>query len=62
MREWKVVYLLLLIISYAIISYELYIHAFHNIKEKEFFDENILMILATIGAFCFGRRKPIRYF
>ena len=28
MREWKVVYLLLLIISYAIISYELYIHAF----------------------------------
>ena len=54
MREWKVVYLLLLIISYAIISYELYIHAFHNIKEKEFFDENILMILATIGAFCIG--------
>lgn len=54
LKEWEVIYFILLIISYVIISYELYIHAFHNIKEREFFDENILMILATIGAFCIG--------
>ena len=41
-------------ISYFIISYEMYIKAFQNMKEKEFFDENVLMILATIGAFYIG--------
>lgn len=53
-REWQEVYFIVLIVSYLIISYELYIHAFQNLKEKEFFDENILMILATIGAFFIG--------
>lgn len=54
LKNNDIVYFGILIISYILISYELYIHAFHNLKEKEFFDENILMILATIGAFCIG--------
>jgi len=37
----------LLLITYIIISYEIYIEA---IKEKNIFDENFLMIIATLGA------------
>lgn len=43
--------LVILVISYLIISYEMYIESFKNIKEGEIFDENLLMIIATIGAF-----------
>lgn len=43
--------LVILIISYIIISYEMYIEAFKNIIKGEIFDENFLMIIATIGAF-----------
>ena len=46
--------IILLVLSYVIVSYELYIEAFHNIKEGEIFDENLLMILATVGAFIIG--------
>lgn len=45
---------ILIVLSYIIVSYELYIEAFENIKEKEFFDENVLMIIATLGAFFIG--------
>lgn len=38
---------ILLLIIYIIISYEIYIEA---IKEKNLFDENFLMIVATLGA------------
>lgn len=46
--------LIVLIISYIIISYEIYIEAFNELKEKEIFNENLLMTLATIGAFVIG--------
>lgn len=46
--------LALTVIAYVVISYEIYIHAFHHLKEKKFFDENILMIIATICAFIIG--------
>ena len=45
---------ILLIISYIIVSYEMYISAFKNILRGEIFDENLLMIVATIGAFFIG--------
>ena len=45
----------LLFISYIIVSYEVYFNAIKNIKDKEFFDENILMIIATLGAFYIGK-------
>ena len=41
----------LYIISYLILGYDIFIKAFNNIKKKEFFDENTLMIIATVGAF-----------
>lgn len=41
----------ILILSYIIVSYDMYINAFKKIKEKDFFDEDILMIVATLGAF-----------
>ena len=43
-----------LLVSYVVVSYELYVNTYKNILEKEFFDEDTLMILATIGAFCIG--------
>lgn len=45
---------ILFIISYIIVSYEMYISAFKNIFKGEIFDENLLMIVATIGAFFIG--------
>ena len=43
--------IIVLITSYIIISYEMYIESFQNIIHGEIFDENFLMIIATIGAF-----------
>ena len=42
------------LIAYFIISYKVYSNAFTNLKEGEIFDENFLMIIATIGAFIIG--------
>ena len=42
--------LILFSTSYIIISYEMYINAIKNIIKGEVFDENFLMIIATIGA------------
>lgn len=47
----------LLIISYIIVSIEIYINAFKNLRNKEIFNENFLMIIATIGAFIIGSNK-----
>jgi Cd2+/Zn2+-exporting ATPase len=43
--------LIVLLLSYIIISYEMYIESIKNILKGEIFDENFLMIIATIGAF-----------
>lgn len=44
----------LFIVSYIIISYEMYINTIRNLKDKIIFDENFLMILSTLGAFYIG--------
>lgn len=44
----------LLVISYVFVSKEVYFNAFKNIKEGKIFDENFLMIIATLGAFYIG--------
>ena len=41
----------LLILSYILISYEIYIEAIKDIFKGEIFNENFLMIIATLGAF-----------
>ena len=43
--------LILLVLSYIIISFEMYVKLIKNIKSFEIFDETFLMIIATIGAF-----------
>lgn len=42
---------ILLTISYVFVSKEVYYNAIKNIKGGEIFDENFLMIIATLGAF-----------
>jgi len=39
------------LIAYAIGAYPLLINAFKNLKNKNIFDENFLMVVATLGAF-----------
>ena len=48
---------ILLIISYIFVSIEVYINAFKDIKDGNIFDENTLMIVATLGAFYIGEFK-----
>ncbi len=43
--------IVLVVIAYILISYEIYKEAFNNLKEGIIFDENLLMIIATLGAF-----------
>ncbi len=44
----------LFVISYAIVGFEVLKEAVENIIKGEFFDENFLMTIATIGAFAIG--------
>ena len=46
--------IVLLIISYIIISYEMYIDSIKDAFKGEIFNENFLMIIATLGAFYIG--------
>lgn len=39
------------LVSYAFLSYDLYIKSYHALRNKEFFNEITLMIIATIAAF-----------
>ncbi len=45
---------LLFLISYFIVGYDIIKKALKNIKKGDFFDENFLMAVATIGAFLVG--------
>lgn len=44
----------LFFIAYIIVGFEIIKKAFKNIKKGKPFDENFLMTVATIGAFCIG--------
>lgn len=46
--------LTLLIISYIVIGLDVYKKSLKNIKKLEIFDENFLMVIATLGAFYIG--------
>ena len=48
------IYLILLVCSYLVVSYEIFIDAVKKIFRGEIFDENTLMIIATISAFIIG--------
>ena len=51
LKNFKTAYLIVIVISYVFVSKEVYENAIKNIKKKELFDENLLMIIATLGAF-----------
>lgn len=50
-KLWK---FLLYLVPYFIIGYDILIKAFKGIKNKQVFDENFLMAIATIGALILG--------
>ena len=45
---------ILFIVSYIIVGYDIVLKAIRNIFKGKVFDENFLMTIATIGAFCIG--------
>ena len=51
LKNFKTAYLIVIVVSYVFVSKEVYENALINIKNKEIFDENLLMIIATLGAF-----------
>ncbi|MBR1853266.1 MAG: heavy metal translocating P-type ATPase [Lachnospiraceae bacterium] len=59
-REWVVgepVWLLLYMIPYLVIGYDILRKAFKGIMNREVFDENFLMAVATVGAICLGEYR-----
>ena len=53
-QDYKTVYLILLVISYLVVSYEIFMDAIKKLVKGNVFDENTLMIIATISAFIIG--------
>lgn len=54
LKENTIIYFVTLLFSYIILSYEIWIHVYHNIQKRKIFDENFLMLLATVGAIFIG--------
>ena len=48
---------LLFLLPYIALAATTYIELFKSIKKLLFLDENLLMIIATLGAFAVGRNK-----
>lgn len=46
------IFIAILVIIYLISGKEIFINAFNNVKKGKIFDENSLMFIATIAAFC----------
>ena len=46
--------IVLYLIPYVLLSYDVFIHAFKNIGHGRFLDERFLMCIATVAAFCTG--------
>ena len=46
--------IIIYMLSYILISYDIIFKALKHLFRKDMFDENFLMLIATIGAFCIG--------
>ena len=53
-KDNNVLYFILLLTSYFIVSFKVFIEAFQKVLKGNFFDESNLMIIATISAFIIG--------
>ncbi len=53
-KNYPIIYFTLIILSYLIVSLKIFIDAIKHLIKGKLFDENMLMIIATISAFCIG--------
>ena len=53
-QDYRTIYFILLVCSYLIVSYKIFIDAVKKLVKGNVFDENTLMIIATISAFIIG--------
>lgn len=54
MLDTKAVSVVLFAAAYLVLGYDIILATIKNVKSKNFFDENFLMTIATIGAFALG--------
>lgn len=54
MGKWPWVQLAFCVVSWGIAGWEVVFHAVRGLIKGDFLDENFLMTLATVGAFCLG--------
>ncbi len=54
LQEGSIIRFVLFLVPYFIIGYDILKKAFKGIKNKQVFDENFLMAVATIGAMALG--------
>lgn len=54
LEHYEAASLCITIIAYLIVSYDIFLEAFKEVKDGEVFSEYLLMIIATIGAFFVG--------
>lgn len=54
MGKWPWVQLAFCVVSWGIAGWEVVFHALRGLIKGDFLDENFLMTLATVGAFCLG--------
>ena len=52
--KYEVINQIIFVVSYILVGYEIVKEAIENILEGKFLDENFLMTIATLGAFCIG--------
>lgn len=52
--QYELISSVMFTVSYVIVGYDIVIKALKNITRGKVFDENFLMTVATIGAFCIG--------
>ena len=53
-EDKKAVVLVVTLVAYIFVSYDIFVEAYKEVKEGEIFSEFLLMIIATIGAFFIG--------
>lgn len=53
-QDYRTIYFILLVCSYLIVSYKIFVDAVKKLVKGNVFDENTLMIIATISAFIIG--------
>ena len=60
LEDYPLVRFILFMVPYFTVGYDILLKAFKGIKNKQVFDENFLMAIATVGAIALGEYTELR--